>query len=415
MIGLSGFCLLAIFTTGYSALVVSVVWELRVKLSYQAARILQTNNPSSHGSKVLLLNLLQLLLSCGLVSTIKIARASPAPARDFVLGCLLLLLVKLLHLKRETVLPDLVGLSSLAFTALVCHQHLSSRASALETISSAVNLVVFCGPPTVILSIVMMAGYLTISVILGLLCLLYICLQQGRSKLVIIPFFILLIQFSSKHQVQDIQNNSDSQSFKGAEFQSQDIRNNSESQTVTGTDQPLENNILTGAKCENSLNDPGKYFTKEPPAFHETDRESPTTPTKVIEEEEEGVEIECSGSSSSSQRELTVLRSGDREGRCEVVALDLTGRAPLTKYLLSLASLLLPRLSWVSTVTLSLGGSSASLCSRLAPGAQIVSHLQNKSLHLLCPEQVILKQDSLPSQILSFLINARNSLLDQFL
>ena len=98
-----------------------------------------------------------------------------------------------------------------------------------------------------------------------------------------------------------------------------------------------------------------------------------------------------------------------------MVALDLTGRDPLTKYLLSLASLLLPRLSWVSTVTLSLGGSSASLCSRLAPGAQIVSHLQNKSLHLLCPEQVILKQDSLPSQILSFLINARNSLLDQFL
>ena len=220
----------------------------------------------------------------------------------------------------------------------------------------------------------------------------------------IIPVFILLLQLSSKYQDQDI---SDSQTLSRAEYQNQDIRNCRDSQ-------PLENINFDGAKCENSLNDPVKYFTFKPPAFNETDRESLPTPTKVIEEKEEEEESQCSKLSNSSKRELTVLRSAERGGRCEVVALDLTGRTPLTKYLLSLASLLLPSLSWVSTVRLSLRGS---LCSHLPPGAQIVSHLQNnKSLHQLCQEQVIVpKQNSLPSQILSFLINAKNSLLDQFL
>jgi len=405
MIGLSGICLHALFTTGYVGLVVTVAWELRMKLSNKAARILQANNKTSTQAKVLVLNLFQLLLCCGLVSTIKIVKTSPAPGRDYVLGCLLLLLLKLLHLKRETFLPDLVGLTSLATTALVCHQHVSSPTSLLETASSLVNLIVFCGPPPVILAFLIMTPHLTLSTTVALICLLCILLllQQGRFKLLIIPFLLLLLQFTSKYQDPPT---------------AQNIINDSDSQTLTGGDQPLENINFGVSKCENSLTDPVKYFTFKPPAFNETERESRTSPSKVPQkkEEEEEEERQCSELKRSSKRELTVLSSEERAGRCEVFAVDLTGRAALTKHLLHLTSLLLPSLSLAPTLslTLSLRALAAPVrCSNL-PGAQIVSHLQNNS-HLSCQEEIIFKQNSLSTQIFSFLINVKNSLMEQFL
>lgn len=402
MIGLSGICLHAIFTSGYAALVVSLAWELKVKLSSQAGRILQANinNKTSIQARVLVLNLLQLVLCCGLVATIKIVKTSPAPGRDYVLGCLLMFLLKLLHLKRETFLPDLVGIASLASTALVCHQHTSSSASVLETASRFVNLVLFCGPPPVILSIMVMTTHLTISTTVALLCLLFIVLQQGRSRLVIIPLFILLLQFSLKYQdVSTAQKN---------------IRNNSDKQTLPRAAQPLENINFDGAKCENSLTNPVKHFTFKPPAFNEIDREIKVPEVEMEEEEEEHVERRCSESRSSSQRELTVLRSEERAGRCEMSGLDLTGRTALTKHLLHLLSLLAPGLSLAPTLSLSLRAVTGPLGCSCLPGAQVVSHLQNSSA-LPCQEDIIFKQNSLSTQILSFLINVKNSLLDLFL
>ena len=184
----------------------------------------------------------------------------------------------------------------------------------------------------------------------------------------------------------------------------------------------MENINFEGAKCENSLTDPGKYFTFKPPAFNKTDRESLTTPNKVPreekeeEEEEEAVEIRCSETRSSSQRELTVVRSEERDGRCEMAGLDVTGRTGLTRHLLHLVSLLLPSLSLVPTVSLSLSlrsGAAPLGCAAL-PGAQVVSHLQNTSAPP-CQEDIVFKQNSLSTQLLSFLINAKNSLVDQFL
>jgi len=399
MIGLSEICLYAIFTSVYAGLVVSVAWELKVKLSNQAGRILQANSTSSQ-ARVLVLNLLQLLLSCGLVSSIKIGKTTPAPGRDYVLGCLLMLTVKLLHLKRETLIQDLVGVSSLAFTSFVCHQNLSGPASVLETASSFVNLILFCGPLPVIFAIVLVTTHLGLSTTLAILALLYIILQHGRSRLVTIPFFILLLQLSVKYQDLVIAQNN--------------IRNSSKTQTFTGAAHlPSENIFLApgGGKCENTRNDPGKYFKFKAPAFNETDKESVRTPSKVPEE---SLERRCSEYNNTSQRELTVLRTVEREGRCEVLALDLTGRAPLTKHLLHLLSLLLPSISLVPTVTISARGVlSPLLCSNL-PGAQIISHLRNTS-DLPCEEEIIFKQNSLSTQMLSFFINVKNSLLDQFL
>ena len=122
----------------------------------------------------------------------------------------------------------------------------------------------------------------------------------------------------------------------------------------------------------------------------------------------------CSELSSSSKRELIVLKSVERGGRCELFALDLTGRAALTKHLLHLLSLLLPSLSVLPTLTVRLRvGATPQGCSNL-PGAQLVSHLQNNS-QLPCQEEIIFKQNSLSTQILSFLINVKNSLMEQFL
>merc|ERR1712045_550863 len=100
----------------------------------------------------------------------------------------------------------------------------------------------------------------------ALLCLLFIILQQGRSKLVMIPLVILLLQLSSRYQdASRVQN----------------IRNDTLSQTSTGAEQPRKILNFEGAKCENSLTDPVKCFTFKPPAFNETDRETPTSPSKV--------------------------------------------------------------------------------------------------------------------------------------
>merc|ERR1719350_2239461 len=108
-----------------------------------------------------------------MVASVRLLQTCPYPGADHVLGCWLMLLVKILHLKKETLLQDLVGIFCISSTAFVSHHFNSRPESALESASTLINVILFALPAPAMLAI--------ISVMTGTLIKLYLTLSLSGS------------------------------------------------------------------------------------------------------------------------------------------------------------------------------------------------------------------------------------------
>ena len=316
----------SIFTICYASLALVIAWELTVKLNNKVGKILQSDN-KSYRDRILVTNLLQLLLSSALIAAVRLIHKCPFPGSDYVLGYWLMLLVKLLHLKRETFLQDTIGISSLILTTLVCHQLNRSPASLLETGSGLVNRTLFTVLPPVILVLL-----LPLSLSAGILSLILLSIRQRSSKLLIIPFCLLLLQISPRYP------------------ESSPTTNNTNHSTNHRFQLNHKLRRSDNAVCEN---DPVKYLTLNPNIFDGAKaKRRPPPPLPPTE-----------------WRELTVVSSLLTDGRCQVVTLDMTATNSVTKYLLTLLTSLLPTLELVPKVTLT---GVSSRCSELV-GSEIIT------------------------------------------
>ena len=353
------------FTICYASLALVIAWELTVKLNNKVGKILQSDNKSFR-DRILVTNLLQLLLSSALIAAVRLIHKCPFPGSDYVLGYWLMLLVKLLHFKRETFLQDTIGISSLSLTTLVCHQLNTIPASLLETGSSLVNRTLFTVLPPVILVLL-----LPLSLLAGLLSLLLFPIRQRSSKLMIIPFCLLLLQISPRYRESSPTTNNTNHSLNDS-FQLK--------HKLSRTDT---------AACEN---DPVKYLTLNPNILEGAKRR-PAPPLPPTE-----------------WRELTVVSSLLTDGRCQVVALDMTASNPVTKYLLTLLNSLLPTLELVPKVTLT---GVSSRCSELV-GSEIITPRGHRTCHFL-EEEISFSDNTIAARLLALLSDVKNSVFDQFL
>jgi len=363
----------SIFTISYVSLALVTVWELTIKLNNTVGRIILSDTKSCR-DRILVTNLLQLLLSSALLATVRLIQKCPYPGTDYVLGYLLMVLVKLLHFKRETFLPDLVGILSLTVTSLVCHQYNTRPASLLETASGLINTILFTLFPPLILTLI-----LPLSLSAGLLFLLLLSVRQRNSKLMIIPFcllLLLLLQISTRYQESS---------------PTTDNRNGSSSDIFQFEDKLKRREIINVVGCEN---DPVKYLTLSPDTFHAS--EGQREPELLLP--------------ATERRELTVVSSLRRGGRCRVEALDMTGSDCVTKYLLTLLASLLPTLELVPRVRLTGPGFR---CGDLV-GSEIITRRGNQTDHFL-EEEITFSQNSLSARLMSLLSNVKNSVFDQFL
>ena len=391
MTGLNFYVILmnSTFSCCYVSLVLILASEFRLKLNSKVSRILQSDDRTSFHDRILVLNLLQLLLSLALVATVRLFQKCPYPATDYTLGCWLMLLVKLLHLRRETFLQDLVGILSLGVTALVSqHFNSSSGGSVLETASSLLNVILFTAPPPVIMTLVLVACQaltvlLTLSLPLsaGLLCILCISVLQRNWKLLIVPLCILLLQFGWNSSTSD-----------------QPLNENHKDEilivNVTDADNRMQTRNIRQEreKCEN---DPLKRLTVNTVARHVTGSETLTSVAASVELREFAV------------ISISSLQAG---GDCKVVALDVTGRNSLTKYLVKLLNDLLPSLELVPRVSLS---GVTSKCTEII-GSEIITKRGNQSCHFV-EDEIVFRKKSFTTRLMSFLSRVKKSVLDQFL
>lgn len=110
------------FALSFGLLIGTFGWELKVKINHRAKKILLSKTKTLQNN-ILLVNLVQLLVSCVLISTLKMSKTIIFPGQDYSFLCFACLIMKILQLRKETFFQDSVGiLSLLMLTSLLIVQ-----------------------------------------------------------------------------------------------------------------------------------------------------------------------------------------------------------------------------------------------------------------------------------------------------
>ena len=118
-------------------------WEIRVKINHMAKRIL-LSKPQSFKNNLLVVNLVQMLLSFALLSTLKMSKLSIFPGHDYLIICFCFLIMKILQLRIESLFPDTVGL--LPILLLISSLSANSAGSILQSSNMLLNWILFFLP-----------------------------------------------------------------------------------------------------------------------------------------------------------------------------------------------------------------------------------------------------------------------------
>jgi len=118
-------------------------WEIRVKINHMAKRIL-LSKPQTFKNNLLIVNLVQMLVSFALISTLKMTKISIFPGHDYVIICFCLLIMKILQLRIESLFQDTVGL--LPLLLLISSLSSNSAGSILQSSSMLLNWILFFLP-----------------------------------------------------------------------------------------------------------------------------------------------------------------------------------------------------------------------------------------------------------------------------
>eukprot|EP00090_Calanus_glacialis_P046806 TRINITY_DN9370_c0_g1_i4.p1 TRINITY_DN9370_c0_g1~~TRINITY_DN9370_c0_g1_i4.p1 ORF type:complete len:781 (-),score=158.05 TRINITY_DN9370_c0_g1_i4:42-2384(-) len=121
-------------------------WEIRVKINHRAKRIL-LSKPQTFKNNILVVNLVQMLVSFALISTVKMSKVSIFPGHDYLIFCFCCFSMKILQLRKESLFLDTIGLLPLL---LLISSLITSVGSILQSSSIFFNWILFFLPFPVI-------------------------------------------------------------------------------------------------------------------------------------------------------------------------------------------------------------------------------------------------------------------------
>jgi len=174
--------------------------ELRVKINYLAKKILLSKQ-KTFKDNLLVLNLVQLLVSFALITISKMFKVNIYPGTDYSLLCFYCLTIKILSLRSECVLCDMVGVVPLLLLVSTLHTH-HSTGSILQALSSVINWGIFFLPvPAIAAAVVSVwqvtAEFFSVSSLFSVIScasavFVLITLKSSRSTFVILIFLLAL-------------------------------------------------------------------------------------------------------------------------------------------------------------------------------------------------------------------------------
>jgi len=136
--------LVNLFIALWFCILLGGVWlEIRVKINHRAKQILLTKTQTFQ-SKLLVVNLIHMLIGFVLISTIKISKVPVYPGQDYCLLSFYCFIFKVLQMRRETVLPDTLGV--LSFLMVLSFLIFNSTGSMLQSSSLVLNWLLFFLP-----------------------------------------------------------------------------------------------------------------------------------------------------------------------------------------------------------------------------------------------------------------------------
>eukprot|EP00092_Neocalanus_flemingeri_P030052 GFUD01032628.1.p1 GENE.GFUD01032628.1~~GFUD01032628.1.p1 ORF type:complete len:756 (+),score=148.53 GFUD01032628.1:340-2607(+) len=189
------------FAVCFGSLIGTFGWEIRVKINHRAKKILLSKTQTFQNTN-LVVNLVQMLVSFILISTLKMSKTSIFPGQDYSLLCICCVSMKILQLRKETFLQDTIGLMSLLMTMNLLI--LNSTGSILQSSSMFLNWLLFFLPfPVIATAFVSFSGaileiilfFSPFSVISSLSA---VFLMISLKKLRVIILFLMVVLMTGK-------------------------------------------------------------------------------------------------------------------------------------------------------------------------------------------------------------------------